>query len=159
MSNKGKLLANLADRGVIAPRRKLLNGREVDAFDDPMRGIAEKRIGRGSKVRVTVKMIYEDGIANQKQPKEYVAKAGYYVQVSVASITCPGLERNGTVLFDDKSAREIRRYVSVLAGTAAEGLIESYGDKMDPSECAKAAVAAWEEVYTELTKPGSLFKK
>jgi hypothetical protein len=158
--HKGDLLTHLTrhppqivDRGVFRPQER------KDAFDDPIKGIAGKRVGRGSRVRVTVKMIYDDGIADAKRPDAYVAKAGYYVQVSVASITRPGLERNGTIPFDDKSAREIIKYVSVLGGTLAEGLIESYGDKMDPSECAKAAVAAWEEVYAELTKSGTLFKK
>lgn len=133
-------------------------GREVDAFGDGAQGLVGQRVQRGSKVKVTAKIIHDDGLPDLagwngrgEMPKAQRA-AGHYVVVSVESQMKPGLECNGEILLNDSNAADMRRRVNILGGVLAERLCEKYGDQMDPGECAKAASEAWTDVMHAVEK-------
>lgn len=129
-----------------------LTMQETDAFGDRQRGVMGQKVQRGSKVKVTCKIVHDDGIAYfdhvKKKPVPGSRSAGHYVIVSVESQVKPGLEMNGEIPFDAGNAREMRRAVQLLAGSCAERLCEKYNDQIDPGECAKAASEAWTDVMT-----------
>lgn len=121
-----------------APLAENLNDagtRQVDEFGDGIANLVGKRIGRGATNRVTAAIIYEEPPINK-----------VFVRVSVESTIKKGHIIEGRVPFEGKSPIELAREVNLLGGSLAEILIEKYNDVIDPSECAKAASEAWDDV-------------
>lgn len=141
-----------------------VTGKATDAFGDNVQNVLGQRVKRGSTVNVRVRVDYEDGIPTVEQLAQCAtvydrtkllqtqrAKEGHYVVVSVMSQVKPGLEKNGSMRFDAGNATEMRKKVNTLAGALAEMLCEEHGDRIDPSEVAKAANEAWDDLLKALT--------
>ena len=145
-----------------------VTGKATDAFGDNVQNVLGHRVKRGSNVNVRVRVDYEDGKPTAEQLAQCAtlydrsqlinsqrAKEGHYVVVSVMSQVKPGLEKNATMRYDAGNATDMRRRVNIAAGGLAEMLCEQYGDHIDPSEVAKAANEAWDDLLQELQRlPG-----
>lgn len=131
------------------------NKKTEDAFGDLQTEVQGQEVRRGSKVRVTVKIIHDDGKPTVEADGRVVPasrRAGHYVIVSVSSAVKPGIEKNGELEFNANSAAEMRKRVNTLAGALAEMLCEKYGDTIDPGECAKAASEAWSDTLAAVER-------
>lgn len=132
-----------------------LPSKTEDAFGDVATDINKQEVRRGSKVKVTVKVIHDDGkpILDERGRITPAARPeGHYVIVSVASAVKKGIEKNGELRFDANSAHEMRKKVNTLAGALAEMLCEKYADVIDPGECAKAASEAWSDALAAIQR-------
>ncbi|RKZ20175.1 hypothetical protein DRQ50_00015 [bacterium] len=73
----------------------------------------------------------------------------FYYDVLVHSNVKPGLRMKGIhEAFKDDASTEAQR-LGLLAGGLAELLCDRYGDTIEPSACARAAVTAHQELLAE----------
>lgn len=74
-----------------------------------------------------------------------------YFQLKVPSVVKPKLFAQSPQV--DFSNADAKRILVAAAGACAEYLGEQYGDNIDPTECAKAAVRAFDRLVDQINKP------
>ena len=107
---------------------------------DPKPGLIDRRNGNyQAKKRTTI----QDPHLQKNEVSAIVGENGFgetMIAIYISSTHNPLLKAKGEIRPGTcKNAADLYYQIEVVAGSCAEHLAEQYGDKLDPSECARAA--------------------